>query len=156
MRRNRFELFTGNIVIGTYKFLTLVLPEGWAVQRSRAPSDIYYTGVVQGKGWVTEGYAHYYITNLVTGERYDLLVEVKKGTKGVDLTGQSELTTFSGHSASVSRRVYAAGLFRKREVREVTIRTVCELTSRTISIQISSQEDLPKEVMEALTESECH
>ncbi|MCS7118127.1 MAG: hypothetical protein NZ957_05025 [Thaumarchaeota archaeon] len=156
MKRNRFELFTGNIVIGTYRFVNLVLPDGWAVQRSRAPSDVYYTGVVQGKAWVTEGYAHYYLTNLVTGDRSDLYLEVKKGIKGLDVAGQAGLKSFSGHPATIKWRSYATGIFRKREVKEVVITTVCDQTSRTISIQLVSQEELPREVVDTLLESECH
>jgi anion-transporting ArsA/GET3 family ATPase len=55
----QFELFTGSLLSGTYNFLTLTLPEGWAIQRTRIPPDIYYMGIVNGKRWILEGFAAY-------------------------------------------------------------------------------------------------
>ncbi len=156
--RRKFELFTGNVVMGTYTFITLALPEGWVVQRSRNAPDIYYMGEVGGRRWVLEGYAHYYLTNLVTGESYDLLVEVKKGRGKTErrLGEQDRLAYLAGHRAVVTVRSFARGLLRKEPVTEHEIRTYCEVTNRRISIQITSPSELPEEVLEALLDSECH
>jgi hypothetical protein len=156
--RRKFELFTGNLLMGTYTFITLTLPEGWVVQRSASPPDIYYMGEVGGRRWILEGYAHYYLANHVTGESYDLLVEVKKGRgrKEERFEGRERRVSLAGHRAFVTVRSYARGLFRKEAVTEHEIRTYCDVTNRRISIQISSPSELPEEVLEALLDSECH
>jgi len=156
--RRKFELFTGNLIMGTYTFITLALPEGWLVQRSANPPDVYYMGEVGGRRWILEGYAHYYLANQVTGESYDLLVEVKKGRgRKEDRFKEGErLVSLAGHRASVTIRSYARGFFRKEPVTEHDIRTYCDVTDRRISIQIASPSELPEEVLEALLDSECH
>ncbi len=156
--RRKFELFTGNIVMGTYTIITLSLPEGWVVQRSSNPPDIYYMGEVGGRRWILEGYAHYFLANQVTGESYDLLIEVRRGRgrRERPLEGLERVVKLGGHRALVTVRSYARGLFRKETVTEHEIRTYCDVTDRRISIQISSPSELPEDVLEALLESECH
>lgn len=156
--RRKFELFTGNLIMGTYTFITLALPEGWIVQRSKNPPDIYYMGEVEGRRWILEGYAHYYLTNQVTGESYDLLVEVKKGKgRKEDRFKEGErLVSLAGHRAFIKVRSYTRGFFRKEPVTEHDIRTYCDVTDRRISVQIASPSELPEEVLEALLDSECH
>ncbi len=156
--RRKFELFTGNLLMGTYTFVTLTLPEGWLIQSSRNPPDVYYMGEVGGRRWILEGYAHYYLANQVTGESYDLLVEVKKGRGRTErrLGEQDRLAYLAGHRAVVTVRSFARGLLRKEPVTEHEIRTYCDVTNRRISIQIASPSKLPEEVLEALLDSECH
>jgi hypothetical protein len=156
--RRKFELFTGNLIMGTYTFITLALPEGWIVQRSANPPDVYYMGEVGGRRWILEGYAHYYLANQVTGESYDLLVEVKKGKgrKEELPEGRGKLVSLAGHRAFLKVQSYTRGFFRKEPVTEHDIKTYCDVTDRRISIQIASPSELPEEVLEALLDSECH
>lgn len=156
--RRRFELFTGNVLMGTYTMITLTLPEGWAVQRSRSPPDIYYMGEVRGRKWILEGFAHYLLANQVTGESYDLVVEIRKGRGRSDrqAVGGERVVLLGGHRAFVAVRSYERGLFRKERVTEHEIRTYCDVTDRRITIQVTSPSELPEEVLEALLESECH
>ncbi len=156
--RRKFELFTGNLLMGTYSFITLTLPEGWVIQRSKSPPDVFYMGEVGGRRWILEGYAHYYLANQVSGESYDLLLEVKKGKGRAEgrFEGLVRSVSFAGHTAFVTIRTHASGLFRKEPLTTHEIRTYCDVTNRRISIQIASPSGLPDEVLEALLDSECH
>jgi len=156
--RRKFELFTGNVLMGTYTLVTLTLPEGWTVQRSRNPPDIYYMGEVAGRRWILEGFAHYLLANQVSGESYDLVVEIRKGRGRADrhASGGERVVRLGGHIALVTVRSYTRGLFRKERVAEHEIRTYCDVTDRRITIQVTSPSELPEEVLEALQESECH
>jgi hypothetical protein len=152
----QFELFTGSLLSGTYNFLTLTLPEGWAIQRTRIPPDIYYMGIVNGKRWILEGFAAYFMVNVVTGDTYELTVEVKKASRNRPVEAGERVTSFAGHTAYISQRNYLRGFFKKTKVKELVLRTECDITGRRIYINITSPHDLPEEVLEKMRESSCH
>ncbi len=152
----QFELFTGSLLSGIYNILTLTLPEGWTVQRTRIPPDIYYMGVVNGKRWILEGYAAYFIVNVVTGDTYELVIEVKKLSRHKPAEAGETISSFAGHTAYISQRNYVRGVFKKTTIKETTLRTECEITGRRICINITSPHDLPAEVLEKMRESSCH
>lgn len=152
----QFELFTGSLLSGTYNFLTLALPDGWTIQRTRMPPDIYYMGVVNGKRWILEGYAAYFMVNVVTGDSYELAIEVKKSSRHRPVEAGEKVTSFAGHTAYLSQRDYVRGFLKKVKVKEFVLRTECDVTGRRIYISITSPYDLPEEVLEKMRESSCH
>lgn len=152
----QYELFTGSLLSGTYSLLTLTLPDGWVIQRTRIPPDIYYMGVVDGRRWILEGYATYFLSNVVTGDSYRLFIEIKKGLNPIQSEAGASITSFAGHTAYLTVTPVSIGFFRKKPAWEVVLKTVCDKTQRSIKIQITSTHKLPEDVLEAIRDSSCH
>lgn len=136
----KIELATGNLLMGRFLWLVLEVPDGWAVKVGDTQSDVYYTAVVEGNGWITEGSTSYFVVNLVNGEIYDLELKVKKGLKqlGSLLSVDSEKLTINGHIATVVHREVKRG-FRRISMKQMIFTIPCDRTSRTIELTVTGK-----------------
>ncbi len=78
MSGRKFELATGNLLMGRFTWLFIHLPEGWRVKLGDSPADVNYTTVIKDMGWVVDGSASYYVVNLVNGAVLELDVKCRR------------------------------------------------------------------------------
>ncbi|MEM1951857.1 MAG: hypothetical protein QW299_00835 [Candidatus Caldarchaeum sp.] len=154
----KFELATGNLLMGRFLWLLLDVPEGWTVKVGDIPSDVYYTTIVEGNGWITDGSTSYFLVNLVNGEVYDLELKVKKGVKelGRLMTSGGEKIMVNGHIATVVHREVKRG-FRRTPMKQIAITVPCDRTLRTIEMTVTGKNsDELDQIKQSLTNSRCH
>jgi hypothetical protein len=68
------------------------------------------------------------MVNVVTGDTYELTVEVKKASRNRPVEAGERVTSFAGHTAYISQRNYLRGIFKKTKVKELVLRTECDIT----------------------------
>nr|BAJ49359.1 hypothetical protein HGMM_F01D06C26 [Candidatus Caldarchaeum subterraneum] len=152
-----FELSTGNLLMGRFTYVVVCVPEGWAVKIGDAPSDVNYTTVVDGVGWVLDGSSSYYVVNLVSGEVIDLEVHVKKGLRQTSQRhGNVAVVNVNGHSATLETHQVKRGLPRKPATK-ITLTIPCQKTSRTVELVFTgkSGEEL-EELRKCFPSIRCH
>lgn len=134
-----FELSAGNVIIGTFTFAFVSLPDGWVVRKG-SPPDIEFTTKLGNLGWVLEGSGSFYAVNVVTGQIVEIDVSCKK-KRNPSLRGGEPTIRVSGHEASWSTGHEKAGLIRRRELEVLRVTVPCDVTGRLVKISFSGQRD---------------
>ncbi|MCS7133186.1 MAG: hypothetical protein RMI43_01465 [Candidatus Caldarchaeum sp.] len=157
MPSKEYELATGNLLIGRFLWLVVRVPEGWAVKVGDSPSDVNYTTVVDGVGWVLDGSTSFFVVDLVSGTVVDLEITIRKGIKTKDLTEPSvRVINFNGHDVVVVNREVRRGL-RREKMEQASLTIPCTRTSRTIGISLTAKNrEALDELVEVLRDSRCH
>ena len=163
--RKPHKLMAGNIVLGTYNFIELRLPEEWSVSRGEIPPEIVYTGEREGVGYVTEGTLYNYLVNLVGNETLSMQVRSsrKSSVSEAELRrmfrgGISGVLNVSGHIAYYYVGKRRVGLVRRREVSFARLAFHCSNTGRLIEIVVEggAEESRLEEIIGYLSELRCH
>jgi len=156
---------TGNVILGVFRYLVLLLPSGWVVRRSEVPPEITYTGEYNGIGYVVEGETHHYVTNLVSDESFQLTIKCRKlretalsvKTKGIERCSIGR-TTISGHSCLYVVGEKPVGLLKRDKMKYVNLIFNCEMTGRMIELHFlgrGSDETLNM-LVRTLEKARCH
>lgn len=154
----------GNPILGVFKYLVLPLPSGWVVQRSEVPPELTYHGEYNGVGYVVEGQAHHYATNLVSDESFQLTIRCKRGKaltviKPGGLEKPTAGTTYvSGHTCFYAFGDKPVGLLKKDRMQHLKLAFNCDKTGRTIELELlgRSSEETLRQIIRTLEQARCH
>ena len=153
-RRKSFgAIAAANPIIGVVNFIVLNLPLGWGLAALDYPPTIDRILRVKNVRWVAEGEAK---SRMVAPKAAAYIsITVREGKRIKVLKHQF---TINGHEAFYSTGKIKKGLIKKRIFDNIKISFYCDVTNRTISIDITGLNLLKfeKELIDALRTSICH
>ncbi len=136
-----YDILAGNIVLGNYSFLKILLRDEWVVKPSGIPPEIYYTSTNRGYRYVLEGLYTGYLVNSIDNTTLLINISVKRGLAKetiIDKRGEYGEKTVNGHKMIYLLGEEIKGLIRRRKVYYVEASINCSETNRHIKIRLES------------------
>jgi hypothetical protein len=146
-----------NVLLGPSRFFTLKLPAAWNLAPGVGHPEIMASHERRRVRWVASG-SFWYV--LFDGERrwaMEFACHIRP-ISNRPLTTGTESTSVGGHPAQIRWRTARRGLFKRHDVRFMTLEHDCPQSERRLTLEFSGwcPEEGFREVLDALQALECH